>query len=145
MAYIRVRTQDTIPAYSLYSGDGSMSPWVSPAQVRDLTETLVAFGPHIGLAPSWCFGDTGLVLWSHLDVGVLVGSGEESVTASGWSDGYSMVKGLLDTRANLGLSWTLPRCQPWLRFAAGYQFEGSVWLGRTFIDHGPFLHGEMAY
>src|SRR5262249_60762512 len=94
MAYITVPPRDTVPAYTPYFGDpgqSSVGPLVFTAQVTNMRETLVAFGPHVGVAPSWAFGDTGLALGSRLDVGVLVGAGSAEVTASEWGGSYRTV------------------------------------------------------
>jgi hypothetical protein len=113
------------------------------------SHTFDGAGPHGGVRLAWWFGDSGLALFTRLNLGVLFGETTERVSArvtgrrarghtSDWDHAVA------DFRFELGLGWTIPG-QPWLRFDLGVQSEAFTWQGVTYSDVGPFLRCVLGF
>ena len=118
--------------------------------VRD---TFGGAGPHAGVKVAWWFGDTGLSVFTRLDVGVLFGQTREraatffpnlSGTIVPWAGSRADNRSVVDGRFELGLGYVLPT-YTWLRFDAGWQAEAFSWEDLTFSDNGPFLRCVLGF
>jgi hypothetical protein len=142
-------------AYLFYDLKTSM-----PTSIEQESESFFGAGPHGGMNLSWSVGSTGLAIFGRLDLAVLIGRTDDTTTGvffaapgivapiagvpNSTSSTAGGTKALLDSRFEIGLSWTVPN-RPWLRFAGGYQNQGFVWNGHDISEQGPFLRCELGF
>jgi hypothetical protein len=125
----------------------------SPGADFDAGTTFAGAGPHAGVRLSWWLGESGLALFTRLNLGVLFGETTERVSARfgrpagrprARRDTADWQHALADFRFELGLGWTIPG-RPWLRFDVGVQTEAFTWQGVTYGDVGPFLRCVLGF
>jgi hypothetical protein len=147
--HLRLQWESGLRGAYLYSDVSNQWPGAA-ATVRD---TFGGAGPHLGGKLAWWFGDTGLSLFTRLDVGVLFGQTREraatfypnmSGTIIPWAGSRADNRSVVDGRFELGLGYVVPTC-PWLRFDAGWQAEAFSWQDLTFSDNGPFLRMVIGF
>jgi hypothetical protein len=118
-----------------------------------LHRTFSGAGAHAGATLAWWFRDTGVSLFTRLDLAVLAGethtrrdsfSAGPDGTMLPWSNDQHTDHGVLDTRFEVGLGYVVP-AQRWLRFDVGYQAEAFTWQYLTFSDGGPFLRCTLGF
>lgn len=121
-------------------------------------------GPHLGLGVWRMFDDRGLALFAKVDGAILVGDGEQTLSASSLGPGLTPItfgisgpETIPYVNVQAGVSWmrTIHSCR--LRIDAGYQYE-QWWMRATgknslealypnidWLSHGPFVRMEIGF
>jgi hypothetical protein len=121
-------------------------------------------GPHLGLSIWRMFDDRGLALFAKVDGAILVGDGDQALSAPSLGSGLTPItfgisgpETIPYLNVQAGVSWMATFHSCWLRLDAGYQYE-QWWMQATgknsfeafypdigWLSHGPFIRCQIGF
>jgi hypothetical protein len=121
-------------------------------------------GPHLGLGIWRMFDERGLALFAKVDGAILVGDGDQALSAPSLGPGLTPItfgisgpETIPYLNVQAGASWVTTFHACWLRFDAGYQYE-QWWMQATgknsfeafypdigWLSHGPFIRCQIGF
>ena len=121
-------------------------------------------GPHLGLGVWRMFDDRGLALFAKVDGAIVVGDGDQALSANALGPGLTPItfgvsgpETIPYLNVQVGVSWMKTVGSYWLRLDAGYQYE-QWWMRATgknsfealypnidWLSHGPFVRLQLGF